>query len=202
MLMFWNAPVFVGGCASVPVNGFPPSMNVSLHTYFFIPSDAGTQGPPDSLQPGEPAIASSSPSRSASVVAYLNASFHSGVMYTKRLSTTCGVSKAASKFWKPATPTRCIHSRSSLMPSLVMLPFIQCHHTRGRAPSGGFSKPLFSESVVLCAAASVAPRVRQSTARLIFRSRSPGDFIHIFISALPCLDGEAVYRPFGSVVKD
>ena len=28
------------------------------------------------------------------------------------------------------------------MPSLVMLPFIQCHQTRGRAPLGGFSKPL------------------------------------------------------------
>ena len=32
------------------------------------------------------------------------------------------------------------------MPSLVMLPFIQCHHTRGRALWGGFSKPLLSGS--------------------------------------------------------
>src|ERR1700761_2739316 len=32
------------------------------------------------------------------------------------------------------------------MPSLVMLPFIQCHQTRGRAPAGGFSKPALSES--------------------------------------------------------
>src|SRR5690348_1884624 len=32
------------------------------------------------------------------------------------------------------------------MPSSVMLPFIQCHHTRGRAPAGGFSNPLLSES--------------------------------------------------------
>src|SRR6185437_13234509 len=50
-------------------------------------------------------------------------------------------------------PTRCIQPRSSLMPSLVILPFIQCHHTRGFALSGGFSKPLCSESVVFCAAA-------------------------------------------------
>src|SRR4029453_18079160 len=41
-------------------------------------------------------------------------------------------------------PTRCIHSRSSLMPSFVMLPFIQCHHTRGLASSGGAWKPCSS----------------------------------------------------------
>jgi len=40
-----------------------------------------------------------------------------------------------------ADATRCIHSKSSLMPSLVMLPFIQCHQTRGRAELGGLSKP-------------------------------------------------------------
>ena len=53
---------------------------VSLQTYFFMPCGAGTHGPPDSLQPGEPAMASSRPSWSARVVAYLKASFHSGVM--------------------------------------------------------------------------------------------------------------------------
>ncbi len=51
----------------------------------------------------------------------------------------------------------CIHSRSSLMPSLVMLPFIQCHHTRGRAPLGGFSNPFLSGSNLLCAVAALAP---------------------------------------------
>src|SRR5256885_998854 len=43
-------------------------------------------------------------------------------------------------------PTRCIHSRSSLIPSLEMLPFIQCHQTRGLADCGGLSKPCFSAS--------------------------------------------------------
>src|SRR5689334_12210087 len=37
-------------------------------------------------------------------------------------------------------PTRFIHSRSRRMPSLVTLPFIQCHHTRGRAAAGGSAK--------------------------------------------------------------
>jgi hypothetical protein len=31
-----------------------------------------------------------------------------------------------------------------------MLPFIQCHQTRGRAPLGGFSKPLLSGSGDAC----------------------------------------------------
>ena len=43
------------------------------------------------------------------------------------------------------------------MPSLVMLPFIQCHHTRGRAPAGGFSNPLLSGSGLFCAVAMLAP---------------------------------------------
>ena len=83
-------------------------------------------------------MAISRPSWSASVVAYLKASFHSGVMNTSRFSTTCGVFRPASKFWKPAMPERFIHSRSALMPSLVTLPLIQCHQTRGLALSGGF----------------------------------------------------------------
>src|SRR5450755_1139430 len=55
-------------------------------------------------------------------------------------------------------PTRFIHSKSSLMPSLVMLPFIQCHHTRGLAEFGGFSKPLFNGSAAFCANAILATR--------------------------------------------
>ena len=39
------------------------------------------------------------------------------------------------------------------MPSRDMLPFIQCHHTRGRALCGGFINPSFSTSV--CAAAPI-----------------------------------------------
>src|SRR3977135_1986758 len=47
-------------------------------------------------------------------------------------------------------PTRFIHSRSSLIPSFVMFPFIQCHQTRGFAESGGFRKPLSSVSLGVC----------------------------------------------------
>src|SRR6266702_467260 len=37
------------------------------------------------------------------------------------------------------------------MPSLLMLPFIQCHQTSGRALCGGFRKPAFSASSGACA---------------------------------------------------
>src|SRR5579859_5245378 len=46
------------GWASLPANAWPPLKRVSLHTYFFIPADGGTQGPPVSLQPGELAMLS------------------------------------------------------------------------------------------------------------------------------------------------
>src|SRR5215469_16613635 len=38
-------------------------------------------------------------------------------------------------------PTRCIHSRSFVIPSRVTLPFVQCHHVLGLAESGGFLNP-------------------------------------------------------------
>src|ERR1035437_10165686 len=155
--MFWNCPVAEGGLASAPLNGRPPCTGVSLHTNFFMACAGVTHGPPLSLHPGEPAMAISSPNWSASVVVYLKASFHSGVIYTRRLSTTSGVLSAASKFWKPPMPTRFIHSRSSLMTSLVMLPFIQCHQTRGLALSGGFWKPRSSASPEFCAETIHAP---------------------------------------------
>src|SRR5271170_564077 len=64
------------------------------------------------------------------------------------------------------------------MPSLVMLPFIQCHQTRGRAELGGFSKPDLrgSEAVVWAGpvfakdrTARTATSVLQRTAILLRR---------------------------------
>ena len=52
---------------------------------------------------------------------------------------------------------RCIHSKSSLIPSCVMFPFIQCHHTRGLALAGGFANPLLSESDGLWATDQTVP---------------------------------------------
>src|SRR5260221_8391067 len=71
-----------------------------------------------------------------------------------RFSTTFGASRSpdrmspmlASNCWTPPMPTRFIHSRSRVIPSRVTLPFIQCHHTRGRAASGGSLKPWARES--------------------------------------------------------
>src|SRR5271163_2652831 len=44
------------------------------------------------------------------------------------------------------------------MPSWVMLPFIQCHHTRGLAPLGGSSNPLRRGSAECWAIAAPHPR--------------------------------------------
>ncbi len=62
------------------VERLPPSTRVALHTIFFMPCAAGTQGPPVSLHPGELAMATSMPRLRAVVTASLNACFHSGVM--------------------------------------------------------------------------------------------------------------------------
>ena len=55
------------------------------------------------------------------------------------------------------------------MPSLVTLPFIQCHHTRGRALIGGSAKPAARGS--LCAQAGEA-RVESSKADRMAGTRS------------------------------
>ena len=139
-------PVVSGGGASLPRNARAPWTIVSLQAIFFMPSCGATQGPPVTEKPGEVAIAISSPSRSASLAAKRKASFHSGVMKARRFSTICGVLISISKAWAPAIPLRSIHSRSLRIPSLLTLPFIQCHQTRGLAAAGGLTKARSSES--------------------------------------------------------
>jgi hypothetical protein len=51
----------------------------------------------------------------------------------------------------PPMPTRFIHSRSIVMPSLVTLLIVQCHHVRGLAESGGVLNPAASGSPPGCA---------------------------------------------------
>ena len=45
------------------------------------------------------------------------------------------------KIWNPPRPTRFMASASRVIPSAVMLPFIQCHQVLGRADAGGRRKP-------------------------------------------------------------
>ena len=134
--------------------GKPGSKGLELVDHGHTGSDRLDSATPR-VQPGEPAIAISIPYCSPELMAYLKASFHSGVMYASR---------AASKFWKPAIPTRCIHSRSSWMPSFVMLPFIQCHQTRRRAALGESSKPFFRGSSAFWASATLAVQRRRIAA--------------------------------------
>src|SRR5260370_60842 len=139
--MFWKRPFIEGGWGSTSLHLRGPSTRVSLQTTFFIPSSGLTHGPAVSLQPPEAAMAISRPRRSASAAACLKASFQSGVIQTSRFSVNCGTPRLPSNICMPAMPTRFIHSRSAVMPSLVTLPLSQCHHARGLAESGGFLKP-------------------------------------------------------------
>jgi hypothetical protein len=52
-----------------------------------------------------------------------------------------------------------------------MFPFIQCHHTRGRALFGGFSNPLLSGSAGVCATAATAPSNSSKTAETSFADK-------------------------------
>src|SRR5215472_7670339 len=103
-------------------------------------------------------------------------------MYTSRSSMSFGVVSEASKFWKPPMPTRFIHSRSSLMPSLVMLPFIQCHQTRGLAELGGFLNPSSRDAGVFCATVDAAKANRMIARVRSFRESLIGSSLLVWLS--------------------
>ena len=71
--------------------------------------------------------------------------------------TTRGVPIPPSNTCTPRTPMRCSHSRSSRIPSGSTLPSIQCHHTRGRASSGGSVKRDQSSRIASSLIAPTAP---------------------------------------------
>ena len=75
-----NGPVTSKPSGSLTLRGLPPTTSICLQTSFFIASSSFTQGPPVSLQPGELAMVISMSRLSAKLMAYLKASFHSGVM--------------------------------------------------------------------------------------------------------------------------
>ena len=84
---------------------------------------------------------------------------------------------------------------SALMPSLEMLPFIQCHHTRGRALAGGFSNPLLSGSDWSCALAvtiSAPTAIMSAPAQISL-------LIGRFISAYLTLETSKLYFPAARV---
>src|SRR6185437_5805605 len=65
----------------------------------------------------------------------------------------------------PPMPTCFIQSRSRRMPSLVILPFIQCHQTRGRAAAGGSRNCSRSRSGAAVAGAHKASVMISATRR-------------------------------------
>src|ERR1044072_4036982 len=64
-------------------------------------------------------------------------------------------------------PTRFIHSRSLVIPSLVTLLAVQCHQVLGRAASGGCRKLCSSEGVGACASAPPASADSNATAAAV-----------------------------------
>ena len=149
--VFRICPLLRGGSGSLPENFRGPAIVVSLQTSFFIASCGFTHGPPVSLQPGELKMAISRPSRSASAAAWRTASNHSGVPKGILVSTVWPPPAFTSASMNPPMPTRFIHSRSLVMPSLVTLLIVQCHHVRGLAASGGVLNPAASGSPPGCA---------------------------------------------------
>ena len=109
-------------------------------------------GPPLLDQPAQFSTQSSSPSRFASATANLKSSRHSALM---KFTGPRGMPESTFTMVAPPRPICFIASRSAVMPSLVMLPFIQCHHVCGLAESGGLRKPEASGSAGAAAAASV-----------------------------------------------
>src|SRR4051812_23082504 len=66
-------------------------------------------------------------------------------------------------------PTRCMASRSAVIPALLMFPFIQCHHVCGLAEFGGLRNPDRRESVGAAAALIASPsKVTPKSTRDIF----------------------------------
>ena len=64
-------------------------------------------------------------------------------------------------------PTRCIASKSAVIPPLVMLPSIQNQYTHGRAEAGGWAKPLSILSAGLAASETADAITAETTLRAI-----------------------------------
>ena len=78
------------------------------------------------------------PRRFASSLAKRSMSNHAGLQNSMR---PAGMPSETSKICAPPMPAFAMASRSAVMPAFVTLPFIQCHHTCGRAEAGGSAKP-------------------------------------------------------------
>ncbi len=94
-------------------------------------------------------------------------------------------------------PTRRIHSISLAMPSSVMLPFIQCHQTRGRALCGGSRNSDISGSPPAWPNAGTGPVTARASASAIVPDFN--SVLLIMPSSLP----SARYPPaFEATIKD
>src|SRR6266566_1006667 len=120
-----------------------PAIRTSLDVICCIALDGVIHGPPLLDQPAQFITLSFMPTRSASCPANLKSSRHSGLMND---TPPKGMSQPTLMTVAPPRPICFIASKSAAMPSLVTLPFIQCHHVCGLAESGGLRKPVSNES--------------------------------------------------------
>ena len=160
------------GTGSFPAKRCPPTTDVSVQTTDFIESDGFTHGPPDELQPLQLESPTASPSRRASASAWRSISIHSS---EPNATGPSGMPAVTSKMNTPPIPTRAIDSRSAVMPALVTLPFIQCHHTCGLAERGGVRNPFTRTSSADASATIPAAHASSATAprKRLFVDMSP-----------------------------
>src|SRR6201996_1440346 len=93
-------------------------------------------------------------------MANLKSSCHSGLM---KITLPRGISQSRFTTVAPPRPICFIASKSAVMPSLVMLPFIHCHHVCGLADSGGLRKTVSNGSAQVVEA--VRPRHKRADQR-------------------------------------
>ena len=174
-------------CASTPVNGLPPS-TARLTPHILLHALCSRHPWPTRLAPA--GRTRQSPSSNPKLVCQPGGRILRNVVLPLRrhvdampLVSTILRSIRCSRIEVleiPPIPTRCIHSRSRLDTfGSVMLPFIQCHQTRGRALFGGFRKLCFKGSEWFEVQPMERPEVLQAEVKIpAFRTQSP-DLIFI-----------------------
>ena len=104
-----------------PEKRFAPAARVSVNTTVFIPCSGLSHGPPELVHPAQFGNVTSMPRRFASLWRWSMMSYHSGEANT---TGPAGMKHPTSRTSTPPMPTFAIASKSSVMHSFDMLPFM------------------------------------------------------------------------------
>src|SRR5580700_305099 len=152
-------------------------------------------GPPLLDQPAQFSTESLKPSRSASCTAKPKSARHSGLMNG---TLPRGMPQSRFTTVAPPRPICFIASRSAVIPSLVMFPFIHCHQVCGLADSGGLRKPVSNESA--SAVNAVRARLSRTEPRKRRRNRIMLNLAVYWMTVRPTLADHLFRKPF--IYKD